>query len=121
MDVNFKPKALLFDKDGTLIHHDESWADYVPELFGYLAADHKAIWQEMGQAVGFDFETGLFIPGSISVNGTFDEIIDVMAKFIGPISIEKALEADQKAQQNMQPVAVGALSSLLDRLLRLSR
>ena len=55
------PQALIFDKDGTLIHHDETWVNYVPALFQELAGGHRDQWNEIGRAVGFDFGAQNFI------------------------------------------------------------
>ena len=114
MDVKFKADALLFDKDGTLIHYDASWAPYVPKLFEKLAPGRTEIWDEMAQAVGFDFSSKKFAVGSVAVNGTFEEVLKILEKYIGPIEPEAALEADAYAHEFAQPVAVGELNPLLE-------
>ena len=108
-----KAKALIFDKDGTLIHYDASWAPYPKKLFEILAPDQQDVWSAMGLAVGYDFETGKFASGSMAVNGTFKDILAIMEGFIGPVESDAALAADKEAQQDCTPHPVGNLNGLL--------
>ncbi|MEM7242904.1 MAG: HAD family hydrolase [Pseudomonadota bacterium] len=114
MDLKFEAEAVLFDKDGTLIHYDASWAPYVPKLFEKLAPEREDIWEEMAHAVGFDIQTEKFIVGSIAVNGTFEDVIAVLERFVGPIDMQNALAADTYAHQYTQPAPVGDLNALLE-------
>jgi phosphoglycolate phosphatase len=71
-----KIKALLFDKDGTLIDVNGTW---VPLYRHLLATEFEATPQrieEMMVAVGYDPQTDLFRPGSILAGGTTLQLVE---------------------------------------------
>jgi len=68
-------KALLFDKDGTLFDFHRSWG---PWLAGFLRETATGKTQAMAEALGFDQKTERFLPGSVFVHDTLEEILDAL-------------------------------------------
>lgn len=67
--------GVIFDKDGTLFDFRRSWGGWAAALLGELARDagHAAA---LGQAIGYDLDTGIFGPDSPVIAGTADEVAD---------------------------------------------
>ncbi len=88
-------QAVLFDKDGTLIDFNATYAPafaaIVRELAGAEAADTLA------SAVGFDLQTNAFAPGSVAIAGSSLDIAQALAPVLGRASPgELAVELDAR-------------------------
>ncbi len=71
-------RAILFDKDGTLFDFQKTWATWAGGFLESLAEGDKAVLSALSDAVGFDFGSRQFRPGSPAVAGTTAEIADVI-------------------------------------------
>jgi phosphoglycolate phosphatase len=64
MDVSAKPiRAILFDKDGTLIDFDRTWGPAVALVLRQLAGGEEALYRELAAASGL-VDGARFLPGS---------------------------------------------------------
>ncbi|WP_102868364.1 HAD family hydrolase [Pseudovibrio exalbescens] len=62
-------KAVLFDRDGTLIDLDKTWAPAFVYILEQLAQGDQTLATELGREAGFDYATATFHPdSSIRVN-----------------------------------------------------
>ncbi len=79
--MGLKIKGLLFDKDGTLFDFHASWG---PWLAGFIAelTHGKPHQARLAEALGFDLSTQRFLPASVFVHDTLEEILDVMLPHI---------------------------------------
>ena len=70
-------KGLLFDKDGTLFDFHRSWGPWLDGFLGDVAQDspHRA---RLADALGFDLGDQRFLPGSVFVHDTLEEILDAV-------------------------------------------
>lgn len=93
-----KIRAILFDKDGTLLDFDATWLDFARQLALEAAGGVKSRSLELLQAAGLDIETGKFRSGSAIAAGTN---ADVVAAFYPNSSGEEfrvlVAEADRRS------------------------
>lgn len=72
-----KIRAILFDKDGTLLDFNATWLEFAGELALEAAGGITTRSLELLQAAGLDHETGKFRSGSAIAAGTSADIISV--------------------------------------------
>lgn len=68
-------KAILFDKDGTLIDFNETWLNIAHAVAISAADGNESQAQALMKSGGFDAETGRFRPDSVFAAGTNAEIV----------------------------------------------
>jgi len=70
-------RGLLFDKDGTLFDFHRSWGPWLGRFLRGVAIDdsHLAL---MADALGFNAVDEVFLPGSVFVHDTLEEIMDAV-------------------------------------------
>ncbi len=74
-------KAILFDKDGTLIDFNATFAPATALVLEELAGSNDVLLAQMAQAVDFDPETTTIAPGSVLVAGSLENIADALFHF----------------------------------------
>ena len=75
-------KAVLFDKDGTLIDFDATWGPTFHALIVQLAEGDDARMRRLCEAGGYDFDTRAFHPDSILVAGSNDDVVEAFAEIL---------------------------------------
>eukprot|EP01137_Pigoraptor_chileana_P006688 Opistho-2@51294 len=70
-------RAILFDKDGTLIHFKASWFPILRRAASTVSHGDDAIAAELLAAGGYDAATDGFVSGSVLVSGSSDDIARV--------------------------------------------
>lgn len=96
-------KGALFDKDGTLIDFTATWRGLVEDMIADYAPGDERLGDALGQAIGFDRRTGLFLPGSPIVADTTDVVARLMADLLPGRSA-----AEIEADANRRAAGVGA-------------
>ncbi|WP_417769216.1 HAD family hydrolase [Stappia sp.] len=76
-------EAVLFDKDGTLIDFQGTWAPTFHVLMSELSRGDTAIAERLAEAAGFDLPARRFAPDSVLVAGSNDDIVDAFAEILG--------------------------------------
>jgi phosphoglycolate phosphatase len=71
-------RAVLFDKDGTLIDVDATWVPIYREMLMDIFATDLAAAEALMEKAGFDRATERFRAGSILAGGTTRQLIDVL-------------------------------------------
>lgn len=79
-------RALIFDKDGTLTDFDATWGAGAREIFDALVGDDIDRKRAMGAAIGFNFDAGTFLPGSVGVTGPESEVMKLLVPFVPELS-----------------------------------
>ncbi|MGF1666250.1 MAG: HAD family hydrolase [Acidimicrobiia bacterium] len=72
--VRFEVDAVIFDKDGTLIDLDVSWAAPGRAWIDAASGGDAPLWCELAAALGFDGEAGRLVPDGVMAAGTLDEL-----------------------------------------------
>ncbi|MBL1437302.1 MAG: HAD family hydrolase [Rhodobacteraceae bacterium] len=70
-------RGLLFDKDGCLFDFHRSWGPWLTGFLDEVSSDetHK---KQLANALGFDLPKQIFMPGSVFVHDTLEEIMDAV-------------------------------------------
>ncbi|NBN64313.1 HAD-IA family hydrolase [Microvirga tunisiensis] len=89
-------KAILFDKDGTLIDFQRTWSPAFSRLIETMAAGNAQTAGELARVSGFDLGQGLFDPNSPFVAGANDTVLDDWARILG-VTDARGLLADMEA------------------------
>ncbi|WP_122519480.1 HAD family hydrolase [Pannonibacter phragmitetus] len=93
-------KAILFDKDGTLIDFQQTWSPAFARLLDTMAAGNALVKTELARITAFNLETGLFEPHSPFVAGANDAVIGEWAQVMGiadTTALLREIEAHLKA------------------------
>ena len=75
-------KALLFDKDGTLIDIQKTWGQWAHSLLKDLSEGDDALFMALCDEIAFQPETLDFLPGSIAIAGTPDDVAGALAPML---------------------------------------
>lgn len=81
-------KGLVFDKDGTLFHYGGTWSVWTDLVLRELSSGDNALAQQLGALVGYDTEHREFLPGSLVVGGSAQEINEAWAAHLSNWSVE---------------------------------
>jgi len=68
-------KGLLFDKDGTLFHFQESWGEWMYQVIIDLTTGFRNDREMMAKALGFDLKKKLFLKKSVFIAGSAGEFL----------------------------------------------
>ncbi len=84
-------KAVLFDKDGTLIDFQKTWGPWAARAIRDLAVqtDHGA--DRIAQTLGFDLATEQFHPDSPVIAGTPDELVVLLRPYMPALTSSEIL------------------------------
>jgi phosphoglycolate phosphatase len=110
-NVAFDVDAVVFDKDGTLIDLDVSWAAPGRAWVDAASEGDRRLWLELATRLGFDGDAGRLVPDGVMAAGTLDELdrhtrmvlveaglaeetVDFRIGLARHLAIESALEVD---------------------------
>lgn len=89
-------KAILFDKDGTLVDFDQSWGEAGFHVITTLSKNDAAVFDRLVKAAKYDPKTRRFLPGADLIAGTSAEFSPDWAQALGRSDVEQlASEIDQ--------------------------
>jgi phosphoglycolate phosphatase len=110
------PRALIFDKDGTLFDFQATWGLWSRGLIMAEAEGDTARATAIAMALGYDLASGRFLPDSPVVASTPGEIADVMLPHLpGTDRATLVARMNERAAQAPQVEAVPLLP-LFERL-----
>ena len=107
--------AVLFDKDGTLFDFDATWVAWVETMLARWSSGDGARAGRLAAAIGFDRAARRFLPGSVVVAGTPEDVAGVVAPVldVAPASLTDRLNAEAAAAPMVEAVP---LTPFLDGL-----
>lgn len=76
-------RAVLFDKDGTLLDFEATWGPATAEVLDELAADDRSLLADLAASAGFLPESNRFLPGSPIIGGNADDFAPAWAARLG--------------------------------------
>ncbi len=71
-------RAILFDKDGTLLDFNRTWLSFIKQFVYEAAGGVEARSRELLELVGFNAEAGVFRAGSAMAAGTSADIVKIL-------------------------------------------
>lgn len=75
-------KAVLFDKDGTLVDFHKTWMPACWAATDYVADGDKALVDRLMVVGGYDFEAGRMASGSLLAAGNTAEVVDAWLEVV---------------------------------------
>jgi len=113
-------KAVIFDKDGTLVDDDNTWAPALVDLVHMLTECEPDARQACADAVGIDLEHNRLIPGSPATFASNAQIAEAVASTLStsrglPVLIEE-VEHFLTSAVPANVVAVNGADQILARL-----
>ena len=121
MDLNVR--GIVFDKDGTLFEFGATWESWAEGFLIRATKGDRARAIAAGKAVGFDLAARRFLPSSIVIAGTVEEIADAFAPHFPEfeqIDILKMLNAEAEQAPQVEAVPLDPfLSNLTQRGIKL--
>lgn len=116
-----KIKAILFDKDGTLINFEKTFGPALSAILKIYSNGVLSLQQRLGDAVGFDVKTNAFSKDSIVIAGSNFDIAEVLSVHLSDKSLDElSYELDEQFEQ-LTPhhvVAIDGLERALEQLKR---
>ncbi len=73
-DREFDVDVVVFDKDGTLIDLDASWAPLAESWIEAVAAEDTALRDDLADNLGYDYSTSRLVPDSTIAAGTLGDV-----------------------------------------------
>ncbi|MEM6657254.1 MAG: HAD family hydrolase [Pseudomonadota bacterium] len=111
-----KIDAIVFDKDGTLFDFARTWGSFGRSILLRLTQNDGARAAQLGQVIGFDFDTQCYAQDSIVIAATAAEVADTLAPHVADIPRDALIELiNAEAALAPQSPAV-ALVSFLEEL-----
>ena len=74
--------GIIFDKDGTLFDFKKTWAAWSAQLLETLSGGEPGLKAAMAEVIGYDLLQGDFLPDSVVIAGTPDEIAERLLSFL---------------------------------------
>lgn len=115
MDLTPLPRAVLFDKDGTLFGFEVTWAGFAADLIAELSAGDLRVQSALEAALGFDVSERRFHTSSIAIAGTSGEVAAAAARVLDLPAAEIEAHIDARARAIL-PVEVTPLAPLMKAL-----
>ncbi|KPU84098.1 phosphatase [Marinosulfonomonas sp. PRT-SC04] len=81
-------KAVLFDKDGTLFDFYATWGVWAKTLLLEESGGDAALAAQMGAAIGYDFDSGVFAKDSMVIFDTPPDIARALLPFFEGENVE---------------------------------
>ncbi|WP_299374541.1 HAD family hydrolase [uncultured Kiloniella sp.] len=112
-------KAILFDKDGTLLDYEQSWTPLNQKAALMAAKGDAGLAAQLLAATGFDAELGRVLSGSMLAACSNGEIVAKWCEFLPDANYDVLIDTVEKIFQDegeSAAVAVTDLSALFIRL-----
>jgi phosphoglycolate phosphatase len=116
MTATTAPRAILFDKDGTLFDFQATWGVFTRDLIADLGGQDPARRDALARTLGYDLARDRFRPDSVVIAATTEEVAAAVLPFApGQSLAAMAQELDRRAA-GLPQVPVAPLAPLLDGL-----
>lgn len=108
--------GIIFDKDGTLFDFAATWEAWASSLLHRLGGGDQQRATDLGHLIGFDLKARRFLPESLVIAGTPDEIVAVLHPAVPGLSRSDLLDT-LNAEAAQAPMAEAVpLAPFLDHL-----
>ena len=109
-------KGIVFDKDGTLFDFNATWGAWTRGMIATEAGDDPEKIETLANALGYDFEGGVFWPESIVIAETVDFIADALIEHLPDVSKKDLMTRMHKAAKKVPQVQAAPLWPLLNEI-----
>lgn len=109
-------KAIVFDKDGTLIDFEASWSAGMLAMLQAVAPNDAVAQGLLAKAAGFDMHARKFAGGSVFVNGTTEDMVAVWQEVDPRLDGDDLLAKGEIAFSGLAPEPICDLPAMLQTL-----
>ena len=88
--------GIIFDKDGTLFDFNATWGAWTRAMLIAEAGDDPILCERLAAVLGYDMENARFLPGSVVIASTVEEVADAILGVV-PATDKDALLARMNA------------------------
>lgn len=114
-------RAILFDKDGTLLDFQATYAPSTADVIHSLAADDSGLAEQMARAIGFDLGNLAFAPDSIVIAETGREIARSWLPLLDGWELDRLAEAVDRGYETFSSRHVTPFAGVHETLEMLSQ
>ncbi len=111
-----RARAVLFDKDGTLLDFQRTWGPWAAQVVDQLSNGDTERGAAMAAAWGLDHASGRVLPGSIVIAGTLEQVAVAIADLCPEMSLDQLVGFLQASGSQAEAVPVIPLPAFLDDL-----
>ncbi|WP_417269465.1 HAD family hydrolase [Celeribacter sp.] len=105
-------RAVLFDKDGTLIDFQKTWGPWAVRAIRDLAAQTGHEAAQIAQTLQIDLATQMFHPDSPVIAGTPDDLVELLRPYMPTLSSREILTRITPAEGDFQLWPVEGLAAM---------
>ena len=109
-------KAVIFDKDGTLFEFEKTWMAYCDLMFDQLVGQDIKNRQLLAEACGFDIQSRQFLPGSLIVGGSIDELCKTWSSLLPEWNVSEVASLSEVIIDRLSPDPVCDLQTMVQTL-----
>lgn len=114
-------RAVLFDKDGTLIDFDRTWAPTFHALIAEVTRSDAPLMRALSESCGYDLDRRAFAPDSLVVAGSNADFTESWASILGVADAGALLSYVDGALARLSIAHVSPFDDLAESLERLAR
>ena len=111
-----RAKAVLFDKDGTLLDFQRTWGPWTVSVVQELAAGDDGLAADMAQAWGLDRENCRILSDSVVIAGTVEQVAGAVLAFRPDMTLAQMISFLDKTGARAVPVPVVPLGAFLGEI-----
>lgn len=109
-------QGIIFDKDGTLFEFAATWEAWAQAFLLRITEGNRDEAARIGQTIGFDFASRSFLPNSVVIAGTPQEIAQALAPEFPDLSDHDMLEMLNEEAAMAPQIEAVSLIPFLDGL-----
>ena len=109
-------KAILFDKDGTLFHFNETWGPWFYDVLLELSDRKHDILMKLANLLKYDYKTKIFYKNSPFIAGTEGETIRIMLSLLPKYEEENLIKWLSKKSMSVAGKPVDNLLKTLEQI-----
>ncbi|MEE9388840.1 MAG: HAD family hydrolase [Paracoccaceae bacterium] len=114
-----RAKALLFDKDGTLLDFQRTWGPWTAHVVDELANGDPELAEEMAASWGLDYANERIFPESIVIAGTVEQVASAIAPHRPDMTLDQVIGFLDQTGAQAKGVPVIPLNPFLDEMAEL--
>ena len=111
-----KIKAILFDKDGTLFHFNDTWGPWFYNILIQLSNGDDHLLNKLSYLLKFNLNKKIFEYGSPFISGTEGETIEIISRLIPSKERKELLDWLENEALKVDGVPVSELLKTLKKL-----
>ena len=109
-------KGIIFDKDGTLFDFNATWGPSTRDMIASEVGGDPARMAEMADVLGYDLNTGVFLPSSLVIAETVSTVADAMLGLLPDVTKPDLIARIKEATKYVPQVEPTPLRPVLDTL-----